>query len=111
MATGDDRVGWVGLGQQQRVDPPRLRAARAEFDRRVSYAVKSRTHLWVVTVCHYATEQLLAAMSGDGESDELPMLDAETITGQPAVGCYVCCQLWEPRLRHRKCPGDPDRDL
>lgn len=97
--------GWHGIGQQVELTPGRQQAARDEFERRVSYAIKSETHLWIVTLAHYASDQLIEAMAGN--TDALPLLDTETLAFPPVTGCYVCEEPYDRRLRHRKCKGDP----
>lgn len=93
---------WVGMGDHVEVTGARQQAAMAEFDRRYAYAVKSETHLWIVTLCHYAADTTLDAFAG--ASDALPMLDAETLAMSPAVGCYVCEEPYDRRsCKHRSC--------
>jgi hypothetical protein len=96
---------WRGIGDRQEVTPDRQLKAEEQLERDLDYAVKSETHLWIVTMAHRATDQLLDAQ--DGRTTDTPMLDTDTLLMRPAVGCYVCEQVYEPRLRRRKCPGEP----
>lgn len=34
-------------------------------------------------------------------------LDLENMLTDPAIGCFICEQEYEPRMRMRKCPGEP----
>lgn len=95
---------WVGLGDQHEVTPTRLLAAEATFEEAYAYAVKSETHLWVVTMMHRATDGTLDVFDG---REGAPLLDADTLLMRPSVGCYVCEQVYEPRLRRRRCAGEP----
>lgn len=101
----DGARGFVPTGDLQRVDPDRILNAEQAGNRDVEYALKSRTHLWIVTVAHKATDQLLDAF--DGKDGAQPILDAETLWMRPAASCFVCEQPYARRLRHRRCPGDP----
>lgn len=108
MPPGDDpnEREWVGTGERQEATQHRLAGADAEFTRRYVYATKSETHLWIVTITHYASDVLLESLY---DPDASPMLDTETIATMPAIGCYVCEEPYDPRLRHRKCKGEPRR--
>lgn len=96
---------FVSLGQHQEVTPHRQIHAEGQLDAALEYARKSHTHLWGVYVMHRATDQLLDAY--DGKAPDLPMLDADTILMRPVLGCFVCEQAYEPRLRLRRCAGEP----
>lgn len=98
---------WSSLGDRQEVSGHRQQLAEDRFDQEYAYAAKSHTHLWIVTVAHKATDAALAAF--DGDQSKQPLLDADTILMRPSVGCYVCETTYEPRLRLRKCPGEPRR--
>jgi hypothetical protein len=102
--TGRERE-WVALGDKQEATPARQRAAMADLDAAYSYAVKSKTHLWIATTAHRLSESTLDAF--DGKSTEMPILDAENLIAPPALGCYVCEGPYEPLLRLRRCPGEP----
>lgn len=97
---------WLSTGHQQEIPSERLKVVEDRMDEAYAYAVKSETHLWVVTLAHQATEQSLDAFDGQGGA---PILDADTLLTRPAVGCFVCEQTYEPLLRRRKCPGEPRR--
>ncbi len=96
---------WTSTGHQQEIPATRLAAVEDRMDEVYAYAVKSKTHLWVVTLAHQATEGTLDGF--DGKEGSTPILDADTLLTRPSVGCYVCEQSYEPRLRRRKCPGEP----
>lgn len=95
---------WTALGGQQEVNPQRLAGIEARFEGTYAYAVKSETHLWGVTLMHQATDATLDAFDGGPGQ---PLLDADTLLMRPAVGCYVCEQPYEARLRRRRCTGEP----
>jgi hypothetical protein len=95
---------WVGLGDGQEVTGHRQLLAEQRMEAAYAYAIKSATHLWFITLSHQATDQTLDVFDGQ---DGTPLLDADTLLMRPAVGCYVCEQPYEPRLRRRRCPGEP----
>lgn len=95
---------WVGLGAGQEVTGPRQVAAEERFESEYAYATRAETHLWVITVAHKATDGTLNVFDG---KDGTPLLDADTLLMRPTVGCFVCEQPYEPRLRRRRCPGEP----
>lgn len=95
----NDQIIWAtGVGQRVDAFPDRLGAA-------YEYAEKSQTHMWVATLAHRLGNTALDAI--DGAAGEPLNLDAESLLMMPAIGCYVCEQNYEPRLRRRKCPGEP----
>jgi hypothetical protein len=98
---------WVATGVEQEVTAHRLGRLEESFAKAYSYAVASETHLWVATLAHRCTDATLDSL--EGVSDEQPLLDADTLLMRPAVGCYVCEEPYEPRLRRRRCPGEPKR--
>lgn len=103
---GEGRL--IPTGVLQEVNPTRQQHARETGDAAYEYAVKSHTHLWTVIVQHRATDAILDSHDGTTtDNDSLPILDADTMTGPPSIGCFVCEQGYEPRLRRRKCPGEP----
>lgn len=97
------RVAWSGVGEQH-VDTTRLGALAGKLEAAEDYARKSRTHLWIVTVLHQASEKLLDKHDGN-PTDGPPILDQDTMLLAPMVGCFVCEQAYSPRLRRRRCPG------
>lgn len=96
----------LGLGQMQEATPHRQEIGRDRLTAEAEYAEKAHTHLWIVIVTHKASDQVLD--QHDGVSADLPILDVDTLLGPPYVGCFVCETPYEPRLRHRKCAGEPD---
>lgn len=101
--TGPERE-WTALGDRQEVNAQRLAGIERRFEEAYAYATKSETHMWGVTLMHRASDQTLDAFDGGPGQ---PLLDADTLLMRPAVGCYVCEQAYEPRMRRRKCPGEP----
>lgn len=99
-------VGLVGTGHQQEATPHRQDQASDRLASLYTTAVKSETHLWLVILTHVASPTMLD--SADGEPVKAGLLDLDTMVGVPAVACYVCETGYEPRLRRRKCAGDPD---
>lgn len=97
---------WVALGDKIEVNPDRQAAAETEFERRELYARKSQTHLWTVIIVHFANDTMLNAFTS-GDPADMPMLDAESIAMRPALVCYICSEPYNPRLRMRKCKGEP----
>lgn len=97
---------WVGTGQTQEANPTRQIAAADRLDALTDYATKSETHLWLVLITHHASDAMLDAFDSP-DPTHLPLLDVESMVGMPATVCMVCEQVYEPRLRRRKCPGDP----
>lgn len=104
MRAGEGR--FLSTGQMQEVPGSRQKHQLSTFHERVEYHLKAETHLWTVALLHYASEGLLKAFGGE-TPDSLPLLDADSLTGPPAVGCYICETQYEPQLRLRKCPGGP----
>lgn len=95
----------IGSGITQEVTPHRQTVARTQLEADEEYAKKAGVHLWIVILTHRATDRLLDTQ--DGSSTDLPILDVDTLTAPPYVGCYVCETPYEPRLRRRRCPGEP----
>lgn len=95
----------IPTGQMQEINPTRQINARAASDADYDYHLKAQTHYWIVIVSHKANTSVLD--SHDGVSTGLPILDADTMLGPPATACYICEAGYEPRLRRRKCPGEP----
>lgn len=92
-------------GVMQEINPNRQIHAKSRGDEALEYAKKAETHLWLVFVQHFATNGVLDAH--DGIKTAAPILDADTMADLPRVFCLVCEEPYEPRLRHRKCPGEP----
>jgi hypothetical protein len=83
----------------QRVDAE-LDAGRVE--RRTTALVRaaelSGRHMWCV---------MTAFLVPDPETADGMMLDRENMMVYPAIGCFRCEQAYEPRLKPRRCPGEP----
>jgi hypothetical protein len=94
---------WEGLGDLQEATTGRQLGAEAELEQRLAKAMSRHEHLWIVVVTHFASDQMLAAFSG--ESGENPILDHETIAMRPGIGCWICEEPYDKRTAHRKCRG------
>lgn len=81
----------------QFVSSERLQQIRQNFNRRYGDAVAGRHHLWTATVSYFVTPPLT----------EGSILDVENMAMDPAVGCYVCEQIYSPSLAARPCAGEP----
>ena len=98
--TDFDDIPIRGLGQTQYVAGERVQAGGERLDERLRVAKLSGDHVWTVVVQH---------LINDPEHIGPDMvLDAESVTSV-AAGCYVCEQVYSPRLRHRRCTGEPRR--
>lgn len=104
---GIDQGEFVPLGGQTEVTPQRQAAAETEFDIRYQSALTYHNHLWIVTICHYASDQMLAGFFGESKPGELPILDHESIAVRPAIGCFICEESYTKDLAWRKCKGEP----
>lgn len=40
-------------------------------------------------------------------SNDVVLMDAENMLSISPPGCYWCEQVFEPRMFHRRCPGEP----
>lgn len=87
---------WVSTGQRVEVD-----ASGGRLDRIPPYNPKTQEHLWIWTVAYRARPELL------GDPTHTPILDQETMLTTPGLGCWYCEQPYEPRMVHRRCPGEP----
>lgn len=92
-------------GMTQEFTPHRQESAGHRLDDLYDYATKARTHLWIVMVTHLAGETVLDHQ--DGRTTQVATLDVESAVGRPVIACYVCEVAYQPRLRRRRCPGDP----
>ena len=91
----------VGSGIQVRVDEGHRAMKPTALDAAQAYAVKAGEHLWIATTSH-----LISADALDRAADEPLILDAESLL-YAGYGCFVCEQVWEPRLTRHRCPGEP----
>lgn len=94
---------WFATGDLQHI--PGGRADRLEAA--LEYATKSGTHLWIATAVHILGDTALDQL--DATDETALLLDAESLAMAPLFGCYVCEQSYEPRLRLRRCKGEPKR--
>lgn len=94
---------WVPIGEETELSSSRYDSLDQSFDEKVKQALANKNHLWIVIVTHYASDQTLDRMSGDDSG--LPILDHESVAQQPMVGCYICEETFEPRIRNYKCKG------
>lgn len=95
----------IGTGFIQEVSPDRQVRARDTFRTAYDNAVATRTHLWIVTMAHNASDVFLDHVDGSGA--DIPIFDMDTMIGPPAIGCYVCEHSYTPALRGTRCPGEP----
>lgn len=89
-------------GIENETPPPMAELTKAELlAGEVRYAMKSQTHLWVVSATFTVDKEMLRA--GGGETE---LLNPERVR-QLGAGCLVCSEAYDPRLLDRKCKGDP----
>lgn len=101
MLTERNTMDHVTTGPEQEVSGSRVERLREEFTKEVDYAVKSKTHLWIVTTIHVTSGEKLAAIHAGTESGHL---DAESLRNV-LYGCYICEEPYAARLEKRKCKG------
>lgn len=95
-------------GVQQEMTPSRFAHANQRLEDLYRYHVQAQTHLWGVIVQFKAPDGMLDMQDGKTPSpDSTPALDLDNVIGQPVIACYVCEVAYDPRLRRRRCPGDP----
>lgn len=100
----NDQGRVIGTGMTQEATPHRQEHAQDELTALAVYHQKAATHLWLVVLTHRATDTML---DGFDDPADMPILDVDSMLGRPVLACYLCEVAYEPRLRHRKCPGDP----
>lgn len=83
----------------QRIPGSALGVAADSFARRVVEARAEHTHLWIAAVSYFV----------DPPIERAHVFDVSTITGPPAIGCYVCEQGYSFWRAQGPCPGDPAR--
>lgn len=98
---------FVGTGHQQEATPHRQETGRERHGQEYAYALAAHVHMWVVIVEHHASDKLLDSIDGDPDTHGMPLLDVDTMLGQPAVVCYVCENSYSRATRRRKCLGEP----
>lgn len=84
----------VGTGETQHVD---------NVDRTPPYDPRTGDHLWFVAVV-YRVEPVDWT---SGDPTVTPHLDGASVLNAVGPGCYYCEEAYTPRLRHRRCPGEP----
>jgi hypothetical protein len=99
--TGQQTPRVVGSGIQMRVDEGHQAMNPTALDAAQAYAEKAGEHLWIASTCHRISPEAL-----DRAATEPLILDAESLL-YAGYGCFVCEQVWEPRLTRRRCPGEP----
>ena len=106
-----EEMDWHRTGDVQHVPQGRILSAEAKMDGLISYHEKAQTHMWVVVVTYQGTDTLLdkldAPAADPTDPHTAPMLDADTLLMRPAIGCYICEEPYNPRMRRRRCPGHP----
>lgn len=83
-------------GVVQFVSPERLLKIRERFDERYASALRTKSHLWVATVPYYV----------EVPPHEGQLLDVENMAMDPAIGCYICEQVYSARIANRSCTGE-----
>jgi hypothetical protein len=102
----ENRERLIPLGDRMELNPDRQLNAEAQFEQDITYAIKSKSHLWTVVIVHRATPSILASFDNPDPTD-MPLLDADTIVSRPITCCYVCgCPYADTRARMRTCKGD-----
>jgi hypothetical protein len=96
-------LGVTELGESQRLDGGSIDALDDRYDRAWEYATKAGVHLWAAMAAFQVSPDALVAM----EQGQPLTMDGETLLGAPRVGCLVCEAVYAPRLRMRRCPGEP----
>lgn len=79
------------------IGPQLQRAAMERMTRRYANARGSGLHLWIVSVAYFVTVPL----------KEGAQLDHENMAYPPAVGCYICEQIYRQGMERQRCPGEP----
>lgn len=97
-------TGWLeGTGVHLEATADRQLSAQTRLRARYTESIRTHTHLWNVVVQHFISDEALRGI----EHGDAPLLDLETLAGVPAIGCYICEQLYEPRLLRSRCRGEP----
>lgn len=82
-------LGWEPAG-------PMIQGS-GQFDRIPAFDPRSGEHLWTVNGCWRVNPG----------SDAPTLLDLENMLLLGGPICWYCEQVYEPRLKHRRCPGEP----
>jgi hypothetical protein len=90
----------TGTGIHQHVSAERIKSKTERFDEAVRVAGISGDHVWVALVSHH--------VHNPEEFVKSAHLDSESVVSV-GLGCYVCEELFQPRLLRRRCPGQPRR--
>jgi hypothetical protein len=103
MATHDERPVAVitSDGTTVRVDQGHAGMSGDAMRAAERYAIASGTHLWIAAAAYRVSPDALERMV-----DDPLMFDAENLLSV-GIGCYVCEQVWEPKLSRRRCKGEP----
>jgi hypothetical protein len=78
-----------------------ISAREAKFKRDYDYAIKAHEHLWSA-IAQFGISKRQLEQHG---TDDIPM-DAENLYSV-MLGCYICEQIYDKQLLHRRCPGEP----
>ena len=71
------------------------------LDKEYNYAIKSGEHLWTALVSYKMDKKSLREMR-----DSPLLFDSENLLSMH-LGCFICEQVYEPKLLDRRCPGEP----
>lgn len=97
-------LGVTELGDSQRLEGGTIDAIDARYDREWDYATKAGVHLWAAFAAYKVSPEALVGLVEQGQP---LIMDAETLLSAPRIGCLVCEAQYAPRLRMRRCPGEP----
>lgn len=78
-------------------------ASGKRLERALKHAQVNGDHVWCAFLIHTISPGALERLETDP-----PLFDAESLAGVQ-LGCYACEQQYQPRLRLRRCPGEPRR--
>lgn len=62
-------------------------------DRIPAYDPRTGEHYWTFVLVHHV------------DPDHLHHVDVENLVNTGGPGCWYCGRVYEPRLKHRRCPG------
>ena len=81
-----------------RIDAGDFRDVERRADQAIAAARITGEHVWITLASFRCADP--------GAPGDL-LLDRENLFTYPQIGCYVCEEPFTPRLKHRRCPGEP----
>lgn len=93
---GDD-----GKPIMQRVDSGHRSFNPYALDNAVTWCAKTGDHMWTMNAMYLLSAKVLELVD-----TEPPILDIENLL-YTGIGCYICEESYQPKLRLRRCPGPP----